>query len=427
MRALAILMAACAIAGCSGAPDDAQNTGDPNATDGGASENEAGTSDGSAGDGGKKSDGGADGLHVVMGSAGAPGHLVDGDGNLVTLHGVDRAGTEYECVDGPLVFDGPVDQSAVDAIKSWRANAVRVPLNEDCWLGINGVTTGGATYRDAIKTWIDLLRSNGLYVILDLHWAAPGTDLAHDQLGMTDLDHAPTFWSQVAAQYGDDSNVIFDLFNEPFITDWNCWLVGGTCAKDDSNADYQVAGMATLLKAVRNAGAKNVVILGGLGYSSDFSQWVAKVQSIPTLAAPNDGLTLENVAASWHTYSSQSEQTLCPSQYNGYSTLLSCVDGATNATNYGVTSVLAAGFPLVTGEIGIDVYATDPSPYSITQATELTTWLESSLTYLDSQQQSYLAWEWNTEAAPLLLSDFDGGVPTPYFGVAYKAHLAALP
>lgn len=423
-----MLMAASMLIGCSGSSDDATNGG---TTDGGTTSGDGGaTSDGGTTDGGKSGgDGGAgsSGLHVVLGTGGAPGHLVDGSGKNFALHGVDRAGTEYACVNGSGVFDGPSDQGAIDQMKAWRVNAVRVPLNEDCWLGINGVGAGGATYRDAIKTWVSLLRANDMIVILDLHWAAPGSEKANGQLGMADADHAPTFWSQVATEYGSDSGVIFDLFNEPFITDWDCWLVGGTCAKDYSNVDYQVTGMAPLLKAVRSAGAKNVVILGGLGYSSDFEQWVAKVQSIPTLASPNDGLTLENVAASWHTYSSQSVETMCPSQYNGYSTGLHCVDGATNAANYGITNVLAAGFPVVTGEIGIEVFTSNPSPYSPTQATELTTWLESALTYLDSQEQSYLAWDWNTEADPLLLADFDGGVPTPYFGQTYKAHLAALP
>src|SRR5262245_44084682 len=54
--------------------------------------------------------------------------------------------------------------------------------------------------------------------------------------------------------------------------------------------------------AARNAGANNVVILGGLAYSSDFSQWVALVNNIPTLASRLNGLSIANVAASSHSY-----------------------------------------------------------------------------------------------------------------------------
>ena len=360
-----------------------------------------------------------------MGTGGAPGHLVDGSGKIVQLHGADRSGTEDTC-DYAGVFDTPVDQAAVDAMKSWKINSVRVPLNEDCWLGINGVTTGGATYQTAIKTYVDLLTSNGLIVILDLHWAAPGTQKAQGQLGMADADHAPTFWTQVATAYRNVPTIIFDLFNEPFITDWDCWLTGGMCAKDYANAAYNAVGMATLIKTVRATGAENVLILGGLAYSADFAQWVAKVKSIPTLPAPNDGIALTNIAASWHAYSSQSVKTMCPSQYNGYAAGLTCVSGSQTAINYGIAGVLAAGFPVVMGEIGIDVYASSTGSYSAAQANMLTTWLESTLTYMDAQKQGYLAWDWNTSAPPLLLTSFDGSA-TPYFGSTYKAHLAALP
>lgn len=415
------------LAGC-GKSDDAASAGDPDASSASDGPSQDSSLEGAPLDGPSSdaADGSTpSGLHVVMGSGGAPGHIVDGSGTVVQLHGVDRSGTEDTC-DYAGVFDTPVDQAAINAMKSWKINSVRVPLNEDCWLGINGVTTGGATYRSAIKTYVDLLTSNGLIVILDLHWAAPGMQKAQGQLGMADVDHAPTFWTEVATAYGNVPTIIFDLFNEPFITDWDCWLVGGMCAKDYANATYNVAGMASLIKAVRKTGARNVLILGGLGYASDFAQWVAKVNSIPTLPPPNDGIALTNIAASWHTYSSQSVQTMCPSQYNGYSTGQTCVSGSQNAINYGVAGILAAGYPVVMGEIGIDVYASSTGSYSAAQATMLTTWLESALTYMDAQKQGYLAWDWNTSAPPLLLTSFDGSA-TPYFGATYKAHLAALP
>jgi aryl-phospho-beta-D-glucosidase BglC (GH1 family) len=396
-------------------PDSAGNAGDDGAVtiDAGSSSDAHGVSDAPSAGGG---------LHVVMGSGTSPGHIVDGSGKVVQLHGADRAGTEWSCLYGSF-FNGPSDQASIDAMKSWHVNAVRVPLNEDCWLGINGVSSGygGQPYQDAIKGYVDLLTSNGMYVILDLHWAAPGSVTANGQLGMADADHAPTFWSQVASAYaGSNASVIFDLFNEPFITDWNCWLTGGSCSQDYNGNTYTVAGMAALLKAVRGAGADNVVIMGGLGYASDFSQWVTEVSSIPTLAAPLDGLSLSNVAVSWHTYSDQSVQTQCPTQYNNYTG--TCASGADTAKAYGITSVLAAGFPVVTGEIGIGAYSTS-GPYSMTQAQGLGTWLDSMLTWLDQQGQSYVAWDWNTVAPPLLISAFDG-TPTPYFGTTYQAHLA---
>ena len=122
-------------------------------------------------------------------------------GAPLRLLGVDRSGGEYMCVgrgDG-TVFDGPTDAAAIAAIVAWHTNAVRVPLNEDCWLGINGAdpALSGVHYRKAVKRFVGALNAAGLYVIIDLHWAAPGRILANQQWPMADANHAPAFWHSV--------------------------------------------------------------------------------------------------------------------------------------------------------------------------------------------------------------------------------------
>ena len=79
--------------------------------------------------------------------------LVDSAGRAVRLKGVNRSGTEYACAQGWGFFDGPSDSSSIAAIAAWQANAVRVPLNETCWLAINGVKPAyaGANYARAIS------------------------------------------------------------------------------------------------------------------------------------------------------------------------------------------------------------------------------------------------------------------------------------
>jgi hypothetical protein len=401
--------------------------GGANTDDGGASDaTDGGTSGGSDGSPSKPAgDGGAitPGLHVVMGTGGSPGHIVDGAGNVVQLHGVDRSGTEFSCLSGGF-FDGPADQTGIDAMKTWNVNAVRVPLNEDCWLGINGVATayGGTNYQSAIEGWVNLITQNGMVAIVDLHWTAPGSTLANSQAPMADADHSVTFWSQVGKTFAGNGSVIFDLFNEPFITDWSCWVSGGACATQNG-ATYTTAGMAALLQAVRNAGAQNVVIMGGLSYSSDMSQWATSVNGIPSLAAPLNGISIANVAASWHAYDFNSEQSGCPSQYNGYSASLTCNSGQTTATNTSATSVLAAGFPLIIGEAGISAYSTSSAAsFSSTQITDIEGWFDNLLDWAETEGQSYLAWSWNTDTTPVLITDYTG-TPTVDFGQTYQAHL----
>jgi endoglucanase len=411
-----------------GTTSDAKHRGDAHTTapDAGTP-NDTGTAPdtSTATDGGTVHDSGggaASGLHVVIGTSGAAGHIVDGSGNVVQLHGVDRSGSEYACIQGWGFFDGPVDQTSITAMKSWNVDAVRVPLNEDCWLNINGVsaTYGGANYIAAIQAYVSLLIQNGMVVILDLHWTAPGTEEATGQLPMADSDHAPAFWSSVAKTFANNPSIVFDLFNEPYITDWTCWAAGGSCANDANNTPYQVAGMAALLQAVRQAGANNVVIMGGLGYSSEFSGWVSAVESIPTLAAPLNGLTLDNVAASWHVYDFNA--TGCPSQYNSYSG--TCDTAAATAMATSITSVLAAGYPFITGESGISAYQSS-TPFSTAQVMMLESWYTGVLAWIRAQGQSYLAWDWNTDGDPFLLTDYTG-TPTPGFGVTYQGVLAGL-
>src|SRR5207237_10746664 len=95
-------------------------------------------------------------------------------GRPVRLRGVNRSGAEYACAQGWGIFDGPSDSASVSAIVSWRTNVVRLPLNETCWLGINGVTPAyaGANYQQAIADYVARLNRAGLVVILDLHVTA---------------------------------------------------------------------------------------------------------------------------------------------------------------------------------------------------------------------------------------------------------------
>ena len=56
-------------------------------------------------------------------------------------------------------FDGPNTADSVQAIASWHVNVVRVLLNEDCWLGINGIKPeyAAANYRQSIVDYVQLL------------------------------------------------------------------------------------------------------------------------------------------------------------------------------------------------------------------------------------------------------------------------------
>jgi hypothetical protein len=99
-----------------------------------------------------------------------------------------------------------------------------------------------------------------------LHWSDQG-NLANSGPGqqcMADVNSL-TFWTQVATAYANDSHVIFEMYNEPFVTDWGVWLNGG------SSCGYTCVGMQQIYNAIRETGANNVVIAGGINYAFDLS------------------------------------------------------------------------------------------------------------------------------------------------------------
>jgi endoglucanase len=83
----------------------------------------------------------------------------------------------------------------------------------------------GPAYQKPIINYVQKLNAKGLYVILELHFSAPGTRVSDDQLWAPDQDHSPTFWSSVAGTFKDYPAVLFNLFNEP------SWRFGGETAR----------------------------------------------------------------------------------------------------------------------------------------------------------------------------------------------------
>jgi hypothetical protein len=326
--------------------------------------------------------------------------IVDANGNTVVLHGVNRSGGEFACVQGTGLWDGPMDDPGVRAIRSWGVNAVRVPLNEACWLGESYVNSAyaGTTYQNAVKAYVALLHQYGIVAILDLHWTdgaytgnsnSCASAQATCQKPMPDAPNATTFWGQVATAFKGDNATIFDLFNEPYPSradnfneteGWQCWLNGGSSCVGIS---YTVAGMQAMVNAVRATGATNVLMLGGLEYSNDLTQWLTY--------EPTD--SAHNLVASWHSYNFNT----CNNQ--------------TCWTNQ-IAPVIAK-VPVVTGEFGENDCAD--------------TYVSPLMSWLDTQSSGYLGWTWNTwdcMRGPALITDYTG-TPTA-FGAGIQTHLRSI-
>ncbi len=222
--------------------------------------------------------------------------LVDGAGRVVQLRGVNRAVFESRCTYDDTGFnDGPVDQASVTALKAWKINAVRVTLNDQCWLGVNGLPAGGdaAGYRRAVLAYISLLRRNGLYVMPVVEVFGPDAQKATQIDYMPDSSHMPAFWRSLASALRADRGVIFDPVTEVAMADWNdphpdpagqwnCWLRG--CTIDsvyDNQPRYTAAGLQSLVTAIRSTGAREPIVLGGIDYNADLSQLLTHLPNDP--------------------------------------------------------------------------------------------------------------------------------------------------
>ncbi|MCU1363195.1 MAG: 1,4-beta-glucanase [Acidimicrobiaceae bacterium] len=204
------------------------------------------------------------GIHVV-GST-----LVNDAGTPIRLIGLNRSGTEYACAQGWGIFDGPSGPSVISSMKSWYVNAVRIPLNEDCWLGINVPPKfSGAVYRAAIERLVQQLSTQGIVAILDLHWSAPGSAPAESQQEMPDT-HSVAFWRSLAETFRTNARVVFELYNEPNAVAWQCWVSG--CQMPGG---WRSVGMQTLINVVRETGASQPVIVDGLQWANDLSGWLS--------------------------------------------------------------------------------------------------------------------------------------------------------
>jgi hypothetical protein len=274
---------------------------------------------------------------------------------------------------------------------AWHINAVRIPLNEDCWLGINGVKPAysGASYRSAVASYVARLERFGMIPILNLHYSAPGRTVPDSQAPMADEDHSPAFWRSLATYFKNDHNVLFDLFNEPFpdsnqdtTAAWSCVLEGSSC----QGLGFQAAGMQQLINVVRATGATQPLLIAGPQYAGDLDRWLQY--------EPND--PLHQLIASIHIYIPE----LAPCDTRA------CWDSQ--------IAPVAAKVPVVASEIG----TRDCAGSSI----------RPLLDWSDAHSVSYLAWAWNAKdcsTEPAVITNYNG-TPTQTYGQCYHDHLLAL-
>lgn len=287
------------------------------------------------------------------------------------FHGVDRPSLEWSPTGDHI--------SAADfaLIGSWNANAVRIALNQDFWL--SGAAQYDANYAATVAQAVAWAEAAGLDVILDLHWSDKG-DLSIAKSGQQEMAdvNSKQFWSEVAGAYKGDGHVLFELYNEPHDVTWSVWQNGGTAN------GYTVIGMQELYDTVRQAGANNIVVAGGVNWAYDLA------------GVATNALRGYNIMYATHPYDQPDKQ---PGGWEG---------------NFGY---------LATGDI---------APVIVTEfgdgATQCTgAWDTKLIAFAGTHEISWTAWAWYPGGCsfPSLIADWS---PTPTVqGAVVQTALAAFP
>ena len=336
-------------------------------------------------------------------------HIVNSRGQVVRLIGFNNSGAEYACVAGWGIFDTPtttVSMAMVKAMRTWTgANAVRLPVDEQCWLGLPGIPAAysGARYRRAIKQYVSMLNSQGFAVILDLAGTAPGKELSNNQEMMPDA-HSVAFWRSAATMFRGNPLVLFDLFNEPWpyndantTAAWKCWRNGGCVQPSQNGRDsYTAVGLQQLVNTVRGTGARNILIAEGIQYAATVNQWLTYRPHDPS----------GNLIASVHVYS-----------FNDCSNL-ACYNGSMRT--------VSEHAPMLIGEFGpnLTVPYTPELDNSCPAHDIGSTGFDSILlAWARRAGASWTAWSWNAwgDCWSLILNF--GGHPTSPYGLIVRSAL----
>jgi hypothetical protein len=351
---------ACGPVGTDGTWGSASGGSNSTATDAAAhpdAPNETSAADASAA--GSYTDQAAPGGYHVQGNT-----IYDAAGEPHLFHGVDRPSLEWSATGEYLSL------ADYQLMASWKANVVRIALNQDYWL------ENTSSYQQTVDRQVQWAESAGLDVILDLHWSDKG-DPANTpaQQRMADA-RSVLFWQAVAAKYRGDGRVLFELYNEPHDVSWGVWLGGGP-----SGDGFTVAGMQQLHDAVRAAGAENLVIVGGLQFAYDLSG----VSQYPVQG--------HNIVYATHPYNQPPDKQ--PAQWDS------------------AFGTLSATYPVMATEFG-DVSAACATDY-----------YSALIAYANAHNMSWSGWAWYPSGCqfPSLIADWSG-TPTAAGEIEKNALLA---
>lgn len=165
----------------------------------------------------------------------------------------------------------------------WNANAARISVHPGTWRDLGRITA-----VETLKRHVYAAIDSGLFVIItwhaigepDAYYQQAGSGLMSDAYD-SDFKLALDFWKQMAWHFGKDGRVMFELWNEP---------TSGPQGKRQKDWSELKPYWESIVKLVRDNGAKNVLLVSGGAWGYD-------------LRGVRESLIDDaNTAYAWHVY-----------------------------------------------------------------------------------------------------------------------------
>lgn len=284
-------------------------------------------------------------------------HLFNFSWSQVQYAGVNLAGAEFGEGNLPGTYNQTYTyptRAEVDYFTSKGMNVFRLPFR---WERLQHSTLASFNTSELsrIKSFISYAASKKAKVILDPHNYAR---YYGEKIGSANVPATAfaDFWEKLATEFANDTNVIFGLMNEPHSMATESWL-------ESAN---------TAIAAIRSAGAKNLILVPGNGYTGAHS-WTSNWYGTP------NGQVMKNVTDPENNYAFEVHQYFDSNSSGSSETCVSASVGADRLKTF--TSWLRSnnqkGF---LGEFGIS------SNQTCLQA------LDNMLEYMHANSDVWLGW-----------------------------------
>lgn len=295
--------------------------------------------------------------------------FVDEQGETVIFRGLNTSDPDR------LESIGMWNDDYFQEMANWGSNVVRFPVHPRAWR-----ERGEENYLELLDQGIELAKKYNLYVIID--WHSIGNlrqRMFQHEMYETTLEETYEFWRKIAFRYRDEPIVAFyELYNEPTVT--------GDDFGDMTWEQWKVI-LENITEVIRAYDDKTIVLVSGFNWAYDLTP------------IKEDPLELPNLAYVSHPYPQKREQPWEEKWEQDW-------------------GFVADSYPVILTEIG---FCLEDEPGAHIPVISTVDYAEAITKYCEEKGISWVAWVFDTEWSPMMISDWDFSPTTQ--GQFFKEYL----